>query len=180
MVGHQVNSVCPPADGVGAPAGCRVVEVAEAGGDVLEDIEMAGMPNLQGGCHRSVVCASGGEVWSFLSVLLGKRFVYGRVVLAVQQGNEQPWLVRVHSYSFALEWLSPSPPRCGRRMPKWLWGLRIGLYPQFRSPGLSRLSGPAAHIYVYRNSGGEIGNDLRQPTASLPLVPSAAGRRQFH
>ncbi|MEV0045035.1 hypothetical protein AB0H60_16410 [Nocardia rhamnosiphila] len=44
MVGHQVDSVRSPADGVGAFAGSRVVEVAEAVGDALEEVEIAGVP----------------------------------------------------------------------------------------------------------------------------------------
>lgn len=43
VVGHQVDGVCSPADGVGARAGCRVVEVAQAGGDAFEEAAVAGV-----------------------------------------------------------------------------------------------------------------------------------------
>lgn len=44
VVGHQMDGVCSPADGVGIFAGCRVVEMAEAGGDALEKVAVAGVP----------------------------------------------------------------------------------------------------------------------------------------
>lgn len=64
--------------GAGARAGCRVVEVAEAGGDALEEVTVAGAPESEGGRHRLVVRAPGGEFRSFLTHVVVGRGGIGR------------------------------------------------------------------------------------------------------
>jgi hypothetical protein len=55
-----------------------VVEVAEAGGDALEEVAVAGVPESEGGCHRLVVRASGGKFRTFLTLVVVDRGGIGR------------------------------------------------------------------------------------------------------